>query len=129
MALPLLTALFAPTGLVPAAALLSAVLLTNDARAQALAPMVGASAIQGTLQGTSMPAYTGVLDRARTTVGGATGQPSNPPASGAGSGATNATKASSSFSGSGATVNGQPIPLCSHGGLCQGALMRAMGRP
>lgn len=30
---------------------------------------------------------------------------------------------------SGALVNGQVIPLCSHGGLCQGAMMRAIGRP
>ena len=30
---------------------------------------------------------------------------------------------------SGASVNGQAIPLCSHGGLCQGAVMRAIGRP
>jgi hypothetical protein len=30
---------------------------------------------------------------------------------------------------SGALVNGQAIPLCSHGGLCQGAMMRAIGRP
>ena len=96
--------------------------------------MVGASAIQGTLQGTSMPAYTGVLDKARNTVNTATTQqaaagsgsspgPSSTPL--AGSSAQNM----ASGAPSGASVNGQAIPLCSHGGLCQGALMRAIGRP
>ena len=57
------------------AALFAAVLLpAGNAIAQGLAPMVGASAIQGTLQGTSMPAYTGVLDKARNTVNTATTQ-------------------------------------------------------
>ena len=57
------------------ASLVAAVLLpAGNAIAQGLAPMVGASAIQGTLQGTSMPAYTGVLDKARNTVNTATTQ-------------------------------------------------------
>ena len=56
-------------------ALLAAVVLpAGNAIAQRLAPMVGASAIQGTLQGTSMPAYTGVLVKARNTVNAATTQ-------------------------------------------------------
>ena len=96
--------------------------------------MVGASAIQGTLQGTSTPTYTGVLDRARTTVGTATSAQ-------AGGGAAAATGASVDGSGlaaqagpnlasgapSGASVNGQRIPLCSHGGPCQGATLRGWG--
>ena len=117
------------------AALVAAVLLpASNALAQGLAPMVGASAIQGTLQGTSTPAYTGALDKARNTVNTATTQqaaagsvsspgPSSAPL--AGSSAQNMT----SGAPSGASVNGQPIPLCSHGGLCQGAVMRAIGRP
>ena len=57
------------------AALVAAVLLpAGNAIAQGLAPMVGASAIQGTLQGTSMPSYTGVLDKTRNTVDTATTQ-------------------------------------------------------
>ena len=96
--------------------------------------MVGASAIQGTLQGTSMHAYKGVLDKARNTVNtattqqGAAGSGSRPDPSSAplaDSSAQNIT----SGAPSGASVNGQPIPLCSHGGLCQGAVMRAIGRP
>ena len=117
------------------AALLAAVLLPGgNAIAQGLAPMVGASAIQGTLQGTSIPAYTGVLDKTRNTVDTATTQQA---AAGSGSspGPSSAPLAGSSAQNmasgapSGASVNGQAIPLCSHGGLCQGALMRAIGRP
>jgi hypothetical protein len=116
-------------------ALVAAVVLANgNALAQGLAPMVGATAIQGTLQGTSMPAYTGVLDKARNTVNTATTQQA---AAGSGSspGPSSAPIAGSSAANiasgapSGASVNGQAIPLCSHGGLCQGALMRAIGRP
>ena len=117
-------------------ALIAAVLLpAGNALAQGLATMVGASAIQGTLQGTSMPAYTGVLDKARNTVSttattqqAAAGSGSSPAPSSAplaGSSAQNM----ASGAPSGASVNGQAIPLCSHGGLCQGALMRAIGRP
>ena len=120
--------------LLTAALVAAALLPAGNALAQGLAPMVGASAIQGTLQGTSMPAYTGVLDKARNTVNTATTQqaaagsvsspgPSSAPL--AGSSAQNMT----SGAPSGASVNGQPIPLCSHGGLCQGAVMRAIGRP
>lgn len=120
-----------------AAALLGSTLLpAQSGRAQGLAPMVGASAIQGTLQGTATPAYTGVLDKARTTVGSATAQTGTSPSPGSGTGPaaapTGPTGASSNLASSapsGASVNGQPIPLCSHGGLCQGALMRAMGQP
>ena len=95
--------------------------------------MVGASAIQGTLQGTSMPAYTGALDKARNTVNTATtqqaaaGSGSNPGPSSAPLGSSTQNMASGASSG--ASVNGQAIPLCSHGGLCQGAVMRAIGRP
>ena len=110
--------------------LLAAILLpAADLQAQGLAPMVGASAIQGTLQGTSMPAYTGVLDRARNTVGTAT---SGQSAGGETAAAPATTKPGSNLASgapSGASVNGQPIPLCSHGGLCQGAMLRAMDRP
>jgi hypothetical protein len=116
------------------AALVAAVVLpAGNALAQGLAPMVGASAIQGTLQGTSMPAYTGALDKARNTINTATtqqaaaGSGSNPGPSSAPLGSSTQNMASGSPSG--ASVNGQAIPLCSHGGLCQGAVMRAIGRP
>ena len=122
------------TNLLRAALVAAVVLPAGNALAQGLAPMVGASAIQGTLQGTSMPAYTGVLDKARNTVNTATTQQA---AAGSGSspGPSSTPIAGSSdqnmASGApgGAYVNGQAIPLCSHGGLCQGALMRAIGRP
>ena len=116
------------------AALVAAVLLpAGNVLAQGLAPMMGASALQGTLQGTFMPSYTGVLDKARNTVNTSTTQqaaagsgsspvPSSTPL--AGSSDQNMT----SGAPSGASVNGQAIPLCSHGGLCQGAVMRAIGR-
>ncbi len=134
-----LISLLVPFTLAPAAL----VLAPTAARAQGLAPMAGASAIQGTLQGTSTPAYTGVLDRARTTLNGASNPPTNPggnsgtaPAAPTASApqlpATPAASTGANLAGqapSGASVNGRPIPLCSHGGLCQGALMRAMGRP
>ena len=92
------------------AALVAAVLLpAGNAIAQGLAPMVGASAIQGTLQAAAGS--------------GSSPAPSSAPL--AGSSAQNM----ASGAPSGAFVNGQAIPLCSHGGLCQGALMRAIGRP
>ena len=113
------------------AALVAAVVLpAGNALAQGLAPMVGARAIQGTLQGTSMPAYTGALDKARntaTTQQAAAGSGSSPGPSSAPLGSS--TQKMVSGASSGASVNGQAIPLCSHGGLCQGALMRAIGRP
>jgi hypothetical protein len=116
-------------------ALVAAVLLpTSDALAQGLAPVVGASATQGTLQGTSMPASPGVLDKARDTVNtaatqqAAAGSGSSPGPSSAPIAGSSAEKIASRAP-SGASVNGQAIPLCSHGGLCQGALMRAIGRP
>ena len=92
------------------AALVAAVLLpAGNAIAQGLAPMVGASAIQGTQQAAAGS--------------GSSPAPSSAPL--AGSSAQNM----ASGTPSGASVNGQAIPLCSHGGLCQGALMRAIGRP
>jgi len=121
------------TNLLKAALVAAVVLPAGNALAQGLAPMVGASAIQGTLQGTSMPAYTGALDKARNTVNTATtqqaaaGSGSNPGPSSAPLGSSTQNMASGSSSG--ASVNGQAIPLCSHGGLCQGAVMRAIGRP
>ena len=128
----LLTSALAPAVLMKLGLLAWFLVPAGEAHAQALAPMVGASAIQGTLQGTSMPAYTGVLDRARNTVGATTapgGQPNAAAVSStAPSGLAKANTNLSSGAPSGASVNGQPIPLCSHGGLCQGALTRAMGR-
>lgn len=122
------------TGLAPSLLVAALALLSHGAQAQGLAPMVGANAIQGTLQGASTPTYTGVLDKARTTVGTAT-------AAQAGGGAAAAAGASTGGVGpartgpnlasgapSGASVNGQRIPLCSHGGPCQGAMLRAMGQ-
>ena len=115
------------------AALVAAVVLPADnAIAQGLAPMVGASAIQGTLQGSAMPAYTGAVDKARNTVNSATtqqaaaGSGSSP---GPSSAPLSSTQKMASGASSGASVNGQAIPLCPHGGLCQGAVMRAIGRP
>ena len=122
-------------GLAPSLLVAVLAFLSQGAQAQGLAPMMGASAIQGTLQGTSTPTYTGVLDRARTTLGTATSAQ-------AGGGAAAATGAPTGGSGSaaqagpnlasgapsGASVNGQRIPLCSHGGPCQGAMLRAMGQ-
>ena len=125
------------TGLAPSLLAGALGFLSQGAQAQGLAPMVGASAIQGTLQGTSTPAYTGVLDRARTTVGTATSPETGSRSAAAaangaptgGSGAAQAGSNVTSGTSSGASVNGQPIPLCSHGGPCQGAMLRAMGRP
>lgn len=114
-------------------------------QAQALAPMMGASAIQGTLQTVPASAAPGSLDRGRSAADqlraanqqrsaaisaiGAGG-----PAAGSGSatsasaGATGApAPAGSGTTGiSAARVNGQAIPICSHGGLCHGAVRRAM---
>jgi phage-related minor tail protein len=118
------------------AALAAAVVLpAGNAIAQGLAPMVGASAIQGTLQGTSMPAYTGAFYKARNTVNTVNTATTQQAAAGSGSspGPSSAplssTQKMASGASSGASVNGQAIPLCSHGGLCQGAVMRAIGRP
>lgn len=95
--------------LLTAALVAAALLPAGNALAQGVAPMVGASAINGTQQ--------------EATGSGSSPGPSSVPL--AGSSAQNM----ASGAPSGASVNGQAIPLCSHGGLCQGALMRAIGRP
>jgi hypothetical protein len=123
------------TGLAPSLLVAALAFLSQGAQAQGLAPMMGANAIQGSLQGASMPTYSGALDKARTTVGmassaqagGGAAAATGAPTGGSGS-AAQAGPNLASGAPSGASVNGQRIPLCSHGGPCQGAMLRAMGQ-
>lgn len=132
-------------------ALLGAATPTTPARAQALAPMVGASAIQGTLQTIPASGAAGSLERGRSVTGqmnaanqqrqdAINGLNGNPPAAtvtlsgpdGAAPSGTSPTAAPSAPAAGNnsrlARVNGRSIPTCSHGGLCHRALLQAIGQ-
>ncbi len=121
-------------------------------RAQALAPMVGASAIQGSLQSIPASGAAGSLERGRNARGqieavnqekqGAIESLSAPAPSGPANGASNGSGTANGPAGAGrspaspqapagstrlARVNGRTIPTCSHGGLCHRALLQAIG--
>lgn len=117
-------------------------LVGRSAAAQALAPMVGASAIQGSLQtipaGVAPPALDGIRN-ATQRLSAATQQRSAAINAAAGGGSTaeetvsappaarsTATVAPETPGMSTARVNGQPIPICSHGAPCHAAMRRAM---
>ena len=126
-------------------------MLTPPLRAQALAPTLGASAIQGSLQSIPASGAAGSLEQGRNARGqieavnqekqGAIESLSAPtastPANGAsGSGPANAPAGAGRSPGSPqapaggtrlARVNGRTIPTCSHGGLCHHALLQAIG--
>lgn len=115
-------------------------------QAQALAPMMGASAIQGSLQTVPASAAPGSLDRGRSAADqlraanqqrsaaiGAIGGGGTAAGSGSGnttpapSASPSGAPASSGTAGmSPARVNGQAIPICSHGAPCHAAMRRAM---
>ena len=121
-------------------------------RAQALAPTLGASAIQGRLQSIPASGAAGSLERGRNARGqieavnqekqGAIESLSAPTASAPANGASNGSGPANAPAGTGtspanpqapaggtrlARVNGRTIPTCSHGGLCHRALLQAIG--
>lgn len=141
-------------GALLSAALALVSLFTPASRAQTLLDVMGASAIQNSLQ--SLPAGGGsaVIERSRNTVDQATqaeqarqellrqvGGGGNPSAPSAALMAPLMAPLMDMFRAVGlpgadgrpvsatAQVNGQLVPYCSHGGLCHGALMRAVGSP
>jgi hypothetical protein len=117
-------------------------LVGRSGAAQALAPMVGASAIQGSLQsipaGMAPPALDGIRNATQRL--SETTQQRNAAISAAAGGGSTAEEAVSAppaapsiVTGapgtpgmSTARVNGQPIPICSHGAPCHAAMRRAM---
>ncbi len=110
-------------------------------RAQALAPMLGASAVQGSLQTIPASGAAGSLERSRSASSqiqtanqgtqGAIESLTPPQASGAapatGTSASPAPQPAPAGSTRLARVNGRTIPTCSHGGLCHRALLQAIG--
>jgi hypothetical protein len=137
---------------IPASLLAAALVLGAQAPAQAqtLLDVMGAGAIQNTLQSLPAGGASGVIERSRSAVdqsslaeqqrqqlllqlsGGGGGGSSAPAAGlmaplmnmfmpGAFPGAPGAADQPAS-----AQVNGRLVPYCSHGGLCHGALMRAV---
>jgi hypothetical protein len=125
----------------PSALLLLGTLLTPAAgQAQMLLDATGAAAIQGTVNSISVPGATAILNKARENTaaiqnpqagGGAPAEPAAPtgtaaPAAPAAAG-TASTRGPQPPAQSLARVNGRSVPMCSHGGLCHGALLRAMG--
>jgi hypothetical protein len=113
----------------------------RSAQAQALAPMMGASAIQGTLQTVPASAAPGSLDRGRSAaeqlraanqqrtaaisaIGGSGSGAGNDSATSAPSRAGTPSSATAGMSS--ARVNGQAIPICTHGAPCHAAIRRAM---
>jgi hypothetical protein len=134
------------------AALATTSLSGGPAQAQTLLDVMGASAIQNSLQSLPAGGATGVIERSRSAVdqagraeqqrldllqqmGGGGGMPAATGAAAAlmaplmqmfgamglpgGPGAVGQPTTT-------AVVNGQLVPYCSHGGLCQGALLRAV---
>ncbi|MFQ6538763.1 MULTISPECIES: hypothetical protein [Aphanothece] len=107
-------------------------------RAQTLMDVTGATVIQGTLNNssTAVPG-SGSIERARAASAAAEASlnnrstgvspagdqaiPTPPPAPRGATGGAPAAPPSR------ARVNGVAVPTCSHGGLCHGALLRAMG--
>ncbi|WP_043369094.1 hypothetical protein [Cyanobium sp. PCC 7001] len=127
---------FAPTALFLFGTLLS----PAAGRAQMLLDATGAAAMQGTVNSISVPGSTAILNRARETTseiqnvqGGGAAPAQPPPAAGSPAPAAPAGAGTASSRGpqppaqSTARVNGRSVPMCSHGGLCHGALLRAMG--
>jgi hypothetical protein len=128
-----------PARLCWAALAMTALLGTPQAvRAQTMMDVTGATAIQGTLNNTSLSVPgSGSIQRARATsaaaeaslndrsrgvsAAGGQGSPTPPPPGGATVGSPAAPPTSRT------RVNGVAVPTCSHGGLCHGALLRAMG--
>ena len=137
---------------IPASLLAAALVLGAQAPAQAqtLLDVMGAGAIQNTLQSLPAGGASGVIERSRSAVdqsslaeqqrqqlllqlsGGGGGGSSSPAAGlmaplmnmfmpGAFPGAPGAADQPTS-----AQVNGRLVPYCSHGGLCHGALMQAV---
>ena len=119
-------------------ALLVSVLLGSPAaQSQTLLDAAGATAVQGSLNGIGVPG-SGSIVRARQNAAAAqaslNGNTSGLPAptggggpGGAGSPAAPAPVGDNGPGSAAARVNGQGIPICSHGSLCHGALLRAMG--
>ncbi len=143
-------------GLLMSAALALVSGFTPAARAQTLLDVMGASAIQNSLQSLPAGAGSAVIERSRTTVDQASraeqsrldrlqqlgGSGSPPPAPSSdlmaplmaplmdmfrAVGLPGAPGAEGRPLSTTAKVNGQLVPYCSHGGLCHGALMRAVG--
>ncbi|MEX1316217.1 MAG: hypothetical protein AB1Z22_03690 [Synechococcaceae cyanobacterium] len=133
------------------AVLAVATLSSGTALAQTLLDVMGAGAIQNSLQSLPAGGASGVIERSRSTVdqsaqaeqqrldllqqaGGSGGALTAPAAlmaplmdmframgfSGPAGSAANPARVP-------AQVNGQLVPYCSHGGLCHGALLRAIG--
>lgn len=117
-------------------------------RAQALAPMLGTSAIQSSLQTAPASGAAGSLERSRSassqiqaanqatqgaidtlTVPQSSGSGSGgaAPAAATGQGTSAAPQPAPAGSSRLARVNGRTIPTCSHGGLCHRALLQAIG--
>jgi hypothetical protein len=126
----------------PLAGVLAAAVLAAPMglRAQTLMDVTGATVIQGTLNNTSTSVPgSGSIQRAREASAAAEASLNQRSANmpGAGSGAPGAiTPASGGSTRSAgpavpgtttARVNGKAVPVCSHGALCHGALLRAMG--
>jgi hypothetical protein len=117
--------------------LLGTVLHPAAGQAQMLLDATGAAAMQGTVNSTTVPGATGTLNMVRDKTsavqsvegGGASTAPpaasAAPPA--APGGAAPPSGGAPAPARSTARVNGRSVPICSHGGLCHGALLRAMG--
>ncbi len=127
-------------------------LSASSAQAQTLLDVMGAAAIQNSLQSLPAGGASGVIERSRSTVdqatqaellrlnllqqlagsGRAQGAPATlrtplvPRVQAPGAAGTPGPAATPVIT---AQVNGQLVPYCSHGGLCHGALLRAVRYP
>lgn len=117
----------------PRLVLLAALCSPTAAQSQGLAGSAGAAAIQGSLNSVPVPGAQSTLNRVQRNRaafnalnGSASGDmvppPEPPPAP-----ATAASAPAAAPVVSGARINGRLVPYCSHGALCHGAMLRALG--
>ncbi len=119
----------------PRLVLLAALCSPTAAQSQGLAGSAGAAAIQGSLNTVPVPGAQSTLNRVQRNRaafnalnGSASGDmvppPEPPPAPAT---AASAPAAAAAPAVSGARINGRLVPYCSHGALCHGAMLRAVG--
>lgn len=133
---PLMVAL--PRRVWPQLLVVGALCGPSTALSQGLAGSAGAAAMQGNLNTVGVPGAQSTLRRARENSaalqalnGSASGDMAPPPAGAPPpppptSGAT-PERAAAPPELRGARINGRLVPYCSHGALCHGAMLRALG--
>ena len=113
--------------------LLAALCTPSAALSQGLAGSAGAAAIQGSLNTVPVPGAQTTVNQVQqnraafNALNGAASGDMVPPPEPAPAPAASAPAAAAPPVVSGARINGRLVPYCSHGALCHGAMLRALG--